>query len=173
MKLTYLIISLLFIGSFCNSALAQDNHNTPQKDCVGVSVKSDTDPVLNDPKRSAEEIELLRTAGQDNPSKIEKGLTDPKMQASEIPDEASFGPNNANDQPIVEREAAYTTKNSQTNTSVSTNTQPKADKAYSKPIILHQTSNDQPQGKQSDKKIIYKRNTGANTQPEGKKPSGC
>lgn len=172
MKLTYLIISLLFIGSFCNSALAQDNQNTQQKDGVGVLVKSDTDPVLNDPKRSAEEIELMRTAGQDNPSKITEGLTDPKMKASDIPDEASYGPSNANAEPIVEREEVIAGKTSGANTSASTNTQPIAENLNAKPIILRKTSNDQPQGKQTDKKIIYQRNTGTNTQPEGNKPSG-
>jgi hypothetical protein len=104
---------------------AQDKPNSQKNENTIVNDKvANIDAVLNDPKLSPEEIDLLKIAGLDNPSIIDESLNDPKMDPSEIPDESSFGESNAKAEPIVEREEIKPEKKAISTKPVSTNIQP-------------------------------------------------
>jgi hypothetical protein len=169
MKYIIILLSLFVIGGISNTTLAQKG----QKDKAVVEREREGEnTVLDDPKLSAEDIEQMKIAGQDNPAKIKEGLDDPKMDASEIPDEVSYGKANAKANPIVERDEANPAEAVRSVISVPVNTQPEGEKSDAKPSINRKTSNDQPEGKQPANKVVTLKKSGSNTQPEGKNPNG-
>lgn len=171
MKYTIILLSLFFVSGFFNTLVAQDKPNGQKNENAIVNDKvANVDAVLNDPKLSPEEIELLKIAGQDNPAIIDKNLNDPKMDPSEIPDESSFGESNARAEPIVEREEVRLMETLVLANPVSGNNQPQGKKVANSNNFFSKGPNGQPIGEQPVKITNYKESKGPNTQPPAKKP---